>query len=141
LERAGFGQLSFRPVSKSRIVEFHWETWDRSAEVPAEHPDSGEPEDYIWDGQHSRKAASQMEELWELLAPIVPCEIERQQSDTLGIPDRFHFRPSGHEYRGLFRNREDYYDLVVDHRARQFFQPGLQKLETPGRGAPSSMTA
>ena len=122
LERADFGRLSFRPVSKKRIVEFHWHNWDRSADEPAEHPNSGEPEDYIWDGQHSRRAASQMEELWELIAPVVPCEIERQWSKTLGVPDTFHFRPAGKEYRGLFRNREEYFDLVVDSPTRQWFE-------------------
>lgn len=122
LERADFGPLSFRPVSKTRIVELHWHTWDRSADEPVEHPDSGEPEDYIGDGQHSRMAASQMEELWELLAPVVPCEIERQESDTLGIPDTFHFRPAGQEYRGLFRDREEYFDLIVDSPTRRWFE-------------------
>src|SRR5262245_31791236 len=44
LERSGLGRFGFHPVIKARIVELHWEQWDRTSERPAERPEGGEPE-------------------------------------------------------------------------------------------------
>jgi hypothetical protein len=66
LEEAGLTGLSFHPVIKSLIVEYHWEKWDRRAEDPEEIPGpDGEPEDYILGHPHSPKTAQEMGVLWE----------------------------------------------------------------------------
>ena len=124
LERASLGSLTFEPVVKSRIVslEFEWQRWDRRADKPRVRPDGGEPEAYIANKPHSPTIAAEMPELWELLPPVLGCEIEEEKTESCFIPGRQFYTPSGVEYRGIFRNREDWFDVVVDDPTRQWFQ-------------------
>jgi hypothetical protein len=69
LERSNFTQLTFAPVLKARIVEYHWEQWDRTSEKPAEHPETGEPENDILARPHSPLIAEQLGDLWEVILP------------------------------------------------------------------------
>ena len=69
MERSGFDGISFVPVIKARIVQYHWELWDRSSGSPAEFPDGGEPEDYILSRPHSPSIAEQLGTLWEVILP------------------------------------------------------------------------
>jgi hypothetical protein len=69
LESSDFSQLTFAPVLKARIVEYHWEQWDLTSERPAEYPESGAPEDYILARPHSPSIAEQFGELWEVILP------------------------------------------------------------------------
>lgn len=65
LERSGLTGLTFQPVLKRHIVHLEWDRWDRSADEPVEYPESGEPEDYILEREHSPATADAMGELWE----------------------------------------------------------------------------
>lgn len=87
LESSGLDGLQFRPAVKNRIIDYAWHTWDRRAPNPAEYPESGGPEDYIWDGEHSRSAAAEMEELWEVLPSVIGCKIDWKESKSLSVPD------------------------------------------------------
>jgi hypothetical protein len=69
LEASEFRQLSFAPVLKSRIVEYHWEQWDLTSEKPAELPENGEPEEYILSRPHSPSIAEQLGDLCEVNPP------------------------------------------------------------------------
>jgi hypothetical protein len=69
LERCGLAGLTFVPVIKARIVEYHWERWDRSSESPAEIPQGGEPESYILVRPHSPEIAEELGPLWEVILP------------------------------------------------------------------------
>lgn len=69
LDASNLAQLTFAPVLKARIVEYHWEQWDRSSEKPAEYPETGEPEDYILARPHSPAIADRLGDLWEVLPP------------------------------------------------------------------------
>jgi hypothetical protein len=69
LEASTFSQLSFAPVVKARIVEYHWEQWDHSSEKPIEYPPGGEPEEYILARPHSPEVAEQLGSLWEVMLP------------------------------------------------------------------------
>ena len=122
LECSEIPRLEFRPVIKKRIVEFHWESWDRNAEDPGEYPETGEPEDYIWEGQHSVSAAANMPEMWEVLPPVIPCEIESEDSDRLAVPPKYWFTPQAGPYRGLFRSQERFPRFIVDANTRQWFE-------------------
>jgi hypothetical protein len=66
LETSGLTGFTFVPVEKMLIVELPWETWDLSAEEPAQFPESGEPEDYILGKPHSPTAAAALGDLWEI---------------------------------------------------------------------------
>jgi hypothetical protein len=70
LESSGLTGFAFLPVEKKLIVELRWETWDLSAEEPAEYPESGEPEDYILARPHSPATAAALGDLWELIVPF-----------------------------------------------------------------------
>jgi hypothetical protein len=66
LERSALKGFVFEPVVKRLIVQSDWNTWDQLAEDPAEHPKSGEPEDYVLGQPHSVDAAAQMGNLWAI---------------------------------------------------------------------------
>jgi hypothetical protein len=70
LETSGLSGFTFVPVEKMLIVELPWETWDLSAEEPAQFPESGEPEDYILGKPHSPTAAAALGDLWEIAVPL-----------------------------------------------------------------------
>lgn len=65
LEASGLTGLTYRPVVKWRIVEYHWEHWDRTSLAVKEVAESGEPYDYLHPRPHSESAARDMEDLWE----------------------------------------------------------------------------
>jgi hypothetical protein len=67
LLESGLTGLSFQPVVMARIVELHWEKWDRDASVPAEYPAGGEPENYILARPHSDRVAEEIGPIWELV--------------------------------------------------------------------------
>lgn len=62
--------VHFREVIKNRIVEIHWETWDRAAGPAERPPGSGEPHEYLYANPHSPAVANQIGELWELVLEI-----------------------------------------------------------------------
>lgn len=71
MEAEGFTGFEFRRVSKRRIIDLDWRTWDLEAESPAELPEC-EPEDYVLKGKHSAATARELGELWEMYTPPTP---------------------------------------------------------------------
>lgn len=69
LESSGLTGFSLRPVKKTHIVELHWEDWDFDADELPEYPESGEPEDLIFERPHSPTAADALGEIWEVVVP------------------------------------------------------------------------
>lgn len=65
LASSGLTGFSFRPVIKHHIVELQWEKW--KSEEPDFYPESGEPEDYIYENNHSPDLAARMPGFWELV--------------------------------------------------------------------------
>lgn len=65
LETSKLTGFTFRPVIKHHIVDLNWSEW--KSDEPDFYPESGEPEDYIYEAQHSPKIAEEMPELWELV--------------------------------------------------------------------------
>lgn len=51
LTESPFAHLDFCGVVKARIVEYHWENWDRKSPEPEEYPESGEPETMFCHGR------------------------------------------------------------------------------------------
>jgi hypothetical protein len=129
LEAANFGNLIFKPTTKKHIVDIPWEAWDREARLPwdagarvkGERPEEGEPENYLLSQKHSREAASEMEEIWEFIAPDVHCKVEKRERLRA-----FHYRwfltaPKG-RHRGLFRPPGAGHVLFVDDVVRSWFE-------------------
>jgi hypothetical protein len=69
LEESGLGTFEFVPVIKAKIVELHWEDWDRSRPLDEEVVVE-DPEYTIISRRHSERAAEQMGELYEVQLPI-----------------------------------------------------------------------
>jgi hypothetical protein len=123
LQRSPAASLDFRPAVKHRIVNlsFAWQRWDRNAETPPRRPKGGDPEAYLWDEPHAPAIAADMPELWEVLPPVLPCKIE-MESRSADEPDEYFWTPMGADYRGLFRDREEWCTFVVDRPMRDWLQ-------------------
>ena len=80
LEVSGLSGFSFLAVEKALIVELHWESWNLTADEPAEYPESEEPEDYILGRPHSRTAATGLGELWEIVVPTTARILRRKDA-------------------------------------------------------------
>ena len=108
LEGSRLTGFTFRPVYKARIVWLPWHTWDASAPDPAEFPESGEPEDYLLEREHSPRLADEMGPLWEMVVET-GADTEREADERghedvylkmatwIGI-DLFHARGVGYVY-------------------------------------------
>ena len=78
IEKSGLTGFAFKPVIKKHIVKLEWEKWDKSSEDPPEFPESGEPEDYILERNHSEELAAQIGNIWEFYTDEKAL-IEREQ--------------------------------------------------------------
>jgi hypothetical protein len=129
LETANFGHLAFKPTIKEHIVSIPWETWDREARLPwdpnarvqGQRPEGGEPENYILEQEHSSAAAAEMEEIWEFIAPEVPCRIENKEL-LRPFHRRWYLTTPQREHRGLFRPPGTGHVLFVDEAGRRWFE-------------------
>jgi hypothetical protein len=63
IEESGFGVLT-KPVRVVKAVRLNWHQWDWGDRKPRYTPESGEPEDYIEQGQHDRNLLVEMGCLW-----------------------------------------------------------------------------
>ena len=59
--------ISFQPVIKAHIVELDWKKWNLTNPEPDFYPESGEPEDYILEREHSEQIADGLGNLYELI--------------------------------------------------------------------------
>ncbi len=66
IEQENFSGISFQKVVKKKIVELHWELWDKSKDEPEVYPETGEPEDYVDLGVHSDEISNQIGDLWKI---------------------------------------------------------------------------
>jgi hypothetical protein len=65
LEDSGLTGLTFHPLVKQRIVEFHWEHLDRQSPDIGELPPIDDPFDMFRECPHSEAAAQALGTLWE----------------------------------------------------------------------------
>ena len=116
------GPQQFLPVETSRVVRLDWHKWDWSAAEPAEYPFGGEPEEYLDGRPHDPAVAAQMPPLWELVAPVVPVRMERQEDPRGGWLDLFLTDADGDRVPPLFRTRQDWGYLVANDQTRQWLE-------------------
>lgn len=77
IEQSPLQGFTFRSIEKTRIVNIAWHDFARNTEEPPEYPESGEPEDYIYDRPHDRLLAESIGDLWELI-PSHSCYTNRK---------------------------------------------------------------
>ena len=65
LEGSGLHGLAFCALIKKRIVEFHWERWDRTSNEIGELPKLDDPFNLLLEYPHSEEAARAVGTLWE----------------------------------------------------------------------------
>jgi hypothetical protein len=121
LNDSGLGRFEFKPTVKKRIVSIPWHTWDREAKFPPMIPDGGEPEDYLLDQPHSEEAASEMESIWEFIAPVLDFKIKKREPVRPFCWRWYITRPRG-EHGGLFRPPGNGHVLFVNDRRREWFE-------------------
>lgn len=130
----------FQPVVYEHIHRLDWHEWDLSADDPKRFPNRGEPDDYFWQAMPplwlprlvhrylSRRIARQMEPSWELLLPIIPCDVK-----WLGTGSK---RDCGYSYEisntdglhtGLFYSSEKLLYPVVAEDAKQWFEENIKE--------------
>jgi hypothetical protein len=116
LEAAAFRGVSFQPVIKAHVVNLPWHTWDRSAELPPEMPESGEPEDFLLGAPHSPETAEMLGDLWEVILPVA-AGVERLGH---GGDQRIVLALAGWKGEELFRAEGVLYRYVSE-RAQEWF--------------------
>jgi len=129
LEAAKFGYVTFKPTIKKHIVNIPWETWDKQASLPwdagagvqGQRPEGGEPENFILGQEHSPGAASEMEDIWEFIAPGLPCKVEKRER-LRARHCRWFLTPPQGEHKGLFRPTGGGRGLFVDETGRRWFE-------------------
>jgi len=119
LERSGLTGFTFVPVVKEKIVAIDWHEWDPAGAEPDEIPESGEPEDYVDDGEHSPEAAAAMGELWRLEIP----ELARVERDRRIVASRAELHLLVATTNGLdFVRSPDVGYCFVSDRAREWLE-------------------
>jgi hypothetical protein len=79
LERAGFGDLVFRPVVFDHIVDISWHLWDLAAECQEYYPPDPCPTSYV-DGLDDDKSVREaMKPAYEVLPPLIETKITQMQ--------------------------------------------------------------
>jgi hypothetical protein len=81
-----FEELIYRPVTKKKVVEIHWEEWGRHW-PPQEWPPGQYVSDYIHKGKHSPRAAKALGKLWEI---VLPFDVKGAAHD-LGQPGHYRY--------------------------------------------------
>lgn len=118
MEALEFTGIAFSPVIKARIVEYHWEDWDRGSEEVPEFPEGGEPENYILSRTHSPEVAESFGELWELELP------EDAEATSVRVSRGvFEFRVNASTWQGahLFRPKGKRH-VVATEKAKEWLQ-------------------
>lgn len=119
LEARGFAGIRFQPVIKKHIAKLNWHEWDRNEWV--EEEPCGEPESYVRGKRHDPRTAAQMGDVWELLPPITPMDLERKEDPQGGYLDEFVGNSEVGSFPTLFANRPDNYaSLIVDDIGREW---------------------
>jgi hypothetical protein len=90
LEQFESDDIQFDPARNSRIIRLAWEKWNIAADGPEIYPETGEPEDYIWEKLHDAECAAAMQNAYELLLPLWPVNIRRRQDAEERFLDEFY---------------------------------------------------
>jgi|KBSSwiStaDraftv2_1062776.scaffolds.fasta_scaffold85793_2 hypothetical protein len=112
LAKSGLAGFGFEAVHKARIVDIPWHTWNLDAEDPPEFPESGEPEDYLLEREHSPALAAAMGPLWRVVLPHA-ADIHREPTDD-AWHDRIYLISSSWSGADMFRARGVGYLFVSD---------------------------
>jgi len=64
LDISGLTGFELQKIKKGKIVDISWHKWRFESDDPEFYPKSGEPEDYIFEGEHSNMASDAVGNLW-----------------------------------------------------------------------------
>lgn len=130
--------VKFQQVVYDHIHRLDWHEWDLSADEPPLYPEGGEPDDYYWQAMPplwlpqcvhrylSRRIARLMEPSWELLLPVIPCDVKWLGIGPNRDPKYSHKITLGnHEYTGLFYSSDKRLYPVAAEGAKQWFEDNV----------------
>jgi hypothetical protein len=72
MEAGRFTGLQFTRARYVKVVRLDWHKWDALAPEPQHYPASGEPEDYIIEGENCDRTAVLMPAIWAFDVPSTP---------------------------------------------------------------------
>ncbi len=120
IKRQSFVAVQSQPAIKERIIRSKWHTWDRASDSPKIYPRSGEPEDYILNMKHEPAVAKEMEELFELVLPVIESKYEKTDPRNADSPLRA-VVPNV-SIPQWFRTRANWGDFVVSDSVRDWLE-------------------
>ncbi|MEQ1906981.1 MAG: hypothetical protein ABL888_22545 [Pirellulaceae bacterium] len=127
IDDSGWFSFDYRNVVKKHIAKLHWERWDRNADQPKKYPRGGEPEGYILNSWHSRSAAKQMGDIWELRLPrgadTASKEVEGERRMKVMV------NPESWDGQNFFRSKTQGY-LIVSTEGAEWLRQTCQEWVT-----------
>lgn len=121
LDSSGLTGFTFQPVVKKLIVELRWEQWGLDADVPAEYPETGEPEDYILSKSHSPEAAAALGDLWEVVVSRTAKVTKPDKPYTRDLYKEFRIVSSSWDGTDIFGSNDVGYDFFTERAQDWFF--------------------
>jgi hypothetical protein len=87
IESSGLQGFSFTPMDILKLVNIDWTNWDLRADEPKFYPETGEPEDYIDEGQNDDKLLSKVKFLWTMnISNKIEVELKQGSDWWINIP-------------------------------------------------------
>jgi hypothetical protein len=79
--------FSFTPIQITKLVNIDWTNWDLKSDEPKFYPESGEPEDYIDEGQNDEQLLAKVKNLWIMnITNKVDVELKQGSEWWINIP-------------------------------------------------------
>ncbi len=66
LETSELTGFNFEEIKPVKIVKIDWQLWDLDADEPEFYPESGEPEDYVYEGTNDPELLANVGSFWKL---------------------------------------------------------------------------
>lgn len=80
LEASELTGFNFEKIIPVKMVNIDWKHWDFDSEEPEFYPESGEPEDYVYEGVNDIELLTNSGNFWKLTFPN-SVELELRQGD------------------------------------------------------------
>jgi len=123
-------KVEFRRTHYERVLPLNWHEWDLTADQPQWIPSDRDAENYYFDimdqmtddERHrvSTQLAKEMEPSWELILPVIPCDL-----NWLGSADEFVVDLFDRDYNGLFYPSQHELYPLSDDSAREWLEANV----------------
>ena len=130
IERDRPFDVGFRRTHYERVLPLGWHEWDFDAPYPPVIPTNRDPGYYYFDVMDrmtdsertrvSAELAQEMEQSWELVLPVIPCDVR-----WLGNQDELEVTLLDEEYKGLFYSSDREIYPLADVATKRWFEANV----------------